>query len=249
MNPLPIKDPATHKVGTSTASVRNNPLRFTDPDGEQCVDGKNENGDACFTATATAKADLSPLQELLLRSLVNQLTTAVQVGQQAQHLAQSAGDWLRQPRNPVCTAGYTGIGASIGFWAGGGLGSLGLAGGPAAAVTIPGGAAGGAALGGAIGGVGGLVLCSTGSGSSGGGGQSYGGHKSSTKWANQMAKRGWTEQQIDEAIASGQQFPAPNNVNPANGATRFVHPTTGRSVVIDNVTKELLHVGGDGFKY
>ena len=69
-----------------------------------------------------------------------------------------------------------------------------------------------------------------------------------SKWAKQMAKRGWTEQQIDEAIANGKQFAAPNNVNPANGATRFVHPTTGRSVVVDNVTKELLHVGGDGFK-
>jgi len=68
------------------------------------------------------------------------------------------------------------------------------------------------------------------------------------EWYRSFA-RAEGEQQIDEAIASGKQFPAPNNVNPANGATRFVHPTTGRSVVIDNVTKELLHVGGDGFKY
>jgi hypothetical protein len=36
---------------------------------------------------------------------------------------------------------------------------------------------------------------------------------------------------------------------PANGATRYVNPTTGRSVVIDNVTQEVLHVGGDGFLY
>lgn len=89
----------------------------------------------------------------------------------------------------------------------------------------------------------------SGSTSGGGGAQSYGGHKSSTKWKNQMQKRGWTEQQIDEAIAKGKQFPATNNVNPANGATRYVHPATGRSVVIDNITKDLLHVGGDGFKY
>ena len=38
-------------------------------------------------------------------------------------------------------------------------------------------------------------------------------------------------------------------VNKANGATRYVHPTTGQSVVIDDVTKEFLHVGGKEFKY
>ena len=77
----------------------------------------------------------------------------------------------------------------------------------------------------------------------------YGNFKSSTKWANQLAKRGWTEKQIGEAISKGTSFNAINNVNKVNGATRFVHPKTGQSVVIDNVTKELLHVGGPGFKY
>ena len=64
-----------------------------------------------------------------------------------------------------------------------------------------------------------------------------------------MAKRGWTEQQIDEAISSGKQVAAPHNVNPSNGATRYIHGTTGRSVVVDNVTQELLQVSGDGFRY
>jgi len=64
-----------------------------------------------------------------------------------------------------------------------------------------------------------------------------------------MAQRGWTDAQIDEAVNSGAQHPAPNNINPANGATRYVNPSTGRSVVIDNVTNEVLHVGGDGFRY
>jgi RHS repeat-associated protein len=76
-----------------------------------------------------------------------------------------------------------------------------------------------------------------------------GGPKSATKWANQMAQRGWTPQQIDEAIAGGQKFSAPNNINPGNSATRYVHPQTGRSVVVDDVTHEVLHVGGNGFKY
>ncbi len=64
-----------------------------------------------------------------------------------------------------------------------------------------------------------------------------------------MQKRGWTGQQIDEAMSGGQKFSAPNKVNPGNSATRYVHPETGRSVVVDNVTGEVLHVGGDGFKY
>lgn len=33
------------------------------------------------------------------------------------------------------------------------------------------------------------------------------------------------------------------------GITRYVHPETGRSVVVDDVSKEVIHVGGDGFKY
>lgn len=77
----------------------------------------------------------------------------------------------------------------------------------------------------------------------------FGTFKGAQRWASQMAKRGWTEKQITEAIESGQQFPAVNNVNPANTATRYVHPSTGRSVVVDDVTKEVLHIGGDGFKY
>lgn len=77
----------------------------------------------------------------------------------------------------------------------------------------------------------------------------WGSHKSARKAASQMSKRGWTDAQIDEAITGGQQFPAPNNIAAANGATRYVHPVTGRSVVIDNTTNEVLHVGGDGFDY
>jgi hypothetical protein len=32
-------------------------------------------------------------------------------------------------------------------------------------------------------------------------------------------------------------------------ATRFVHPKTGKSVVVDNATGEIFHVGGEGFRY
>ena len=72
----------------------------------------------------------------------------------------------------------------------------------------------------------------------------YGAFKTEAKWAGQLSKRGWTAEQITEAVTKGKSFDAVNMVNKANSATRYVHPTTGQSVVIDNVTKELLHVGG-----
>jgi hypothetical protein len=77
----------------------------------------------------------------------------------------------------------------------------------------------------------------------------FGSNHSAQKWQNQTRKRGWTSDTITEAIQSGQQFTAVNSVNPSNPATRFVHPTTGRSVIVDNVTAEVIHVGGDGYIY
>ena len=167
----------------------NNPLRYADLDGhEPCENDVNpKNGNICTVTTAErpkVETNSSPFGPLL----INVLVTSVQIAQTTQELVQPVADWLSRPRNPICTAGYTGLGASIGFWAGGGLGTLGLAGGPVAGATIPGGAAGGTALGGAIGGFGGLVLCSTGAGgtgSSGGGGD----QPASEKTAVDMAKR------------------------------------------------------------
>ena len=47
----------------------------------------------------------------------------------------------------------------------------------------------------------------------------------------------------------GRKIAAVNLVNPGNAATRYVNPTTGRSVVVDDVIGEVIHVGGDGFVY
>lgn len=77
----------------------------------------------------------------------------------------------------------------------------------------------------------------------------YGTNKSPQKWVNQMQQRGWSEQQITEAITSGEKFAAENLVNKGNSATRYVHPKSGQSVVQDNVTKEIIHVGGKNFGY
>lgn len=76
-----------------------------------------------------------------------------------------------------------------------------------------------------------------------------GSNHTAQQWQNKMQKRGWTPDQITEAIQNGKRFPAVNHISPANGATRYVHPATGRSVVVDNVTEEVIHVGGDGFVY
>lgn len=78
---------------------------------------------------------------------------------------------------------------------------------------------------------------------------SLGKGKSNEKWRNQMKKRGWDEKQITEAIKNGKEFPAVNKAKPQNLTKRYVHPKTGRSVVRDEVTKEIIQVGGDGFKF
>jgi RHS repeat-associated protein len=68
------------------------------------------------------------------------------------------------------------------------------------------------------------------------------------KIQGQLGNRGWTTEAIDEAVQSGQQVRAVNKAT-GNPATRHVHPTTGQSVVIDDVTGQVIHVGGPGFKY
>lgn len=77
----------------------------------------------------------------------------------------------------------------------------------------------------------------------------FGPNHTDQQWQNKMRQRGWTPAQITEAINSGQRHDAVNLVNPGNAATRYVHPTTGRSVIVDDVTEEVIHVGGDGFLY
>jgi hypothetical protein len=75
-----------------------------------------------------------------------------------------------------------------------------------------------------------------------------GSFKSEARWKNQMSERGWTDEQISDTIANGEQFSAPNMVNPSNTATRYVNHATGKYVVMDNVTKEVLQVSEVGFK-
>jgi hypothetical protein len=61
-----------------------------------------------------------------------------------------------------------------------------------------------------------------------------------------MGPRGWTAEQIEEAIKSGQQIPAINKAT-GNAAIRYVHPVTGKSVVVDTVTNEVIQIDRAGF--
>ena len=70
----------------------------------------------------------------------------------------------------------------------------------------------------------------------------------SPKIAGQMTTRGWTQEAIEEAMKAGVQVKAVNKAN-GNPATRYVHPTTGQSVVVDNVTGEVIQVGAPGFRF
>ena len=70
----------------------------------------------------------------------------------------------------------------------------------------------------------------------------------SQKITKQMDQQGWTSESIKEAFDNGKQIPAMNKTN-NSPTTRYVNPTTGQSVVIENKTGEVIHVGGQGFKY
>ena len=154
--PLLDQDSADPQSWNIYAYGRNNPLRFVDPTGTTTCDA---NGNNCYdSVTVTDKAPgLNPIQEMLLRSLFNTLTTTTQVAQQTQQLIQPAFDWLSRPRNPWCLAGAVGAGASVG-------GLAGLAGGPGGLVTVTGGFLAGGLAGGGVG----LSTCMSNSGPSSG---------------------------------------------------------------------------------
>ncbi len=68
------------------------------------------------------------------------------------------------------------------------------------------------------------------------------------KLLRQMRLRGWTAEQIAEARWRGERHPA-RNLETGAPATRYIHPDTGRSVVFEDASGEVIHVGGDGFVY
>ena len=72
--------------------------------------------------------------------------------------------------------------------------------------------------------------------------------KTPGKLRRQMLERGWTDEHVEEARAAG---PVEARINyETNGpAARYVHSVTGRSVIIDDETGGVLHVGRDRHLY
>ncbi|MFN2533029.1 MAG: hypothetical protein ABR555_17225 [Pyrinomonadaceae bacterium] len=65
----------------------------------------------------------------------------------------------------------------------------------------------------------------------------------------QAATRAWTKKMVEDAVSVGQKFPAINKLRTGAAATRYVHPTTGQSVVIDDITNEIKHIDAQRFRY
>lgn len=68
------------------------------------------------------------------------------------------------------------------------------------------------------------------------------------KLARQMLTRGWTWEQVAEARSHGERHLAVNRET-GTPARRYIHPETGRSIVIDDASGDVIYVGGDGFIY
>ena len=67
----------------------------------------------------------------------------------------------------------------------------------------------------------------------------------SSKILRQMTTRGWTKQEILDTVKGGKVFAV---VNKATGgpATEYV-ATSGKFVVVDDATKQVIQVSGPGF--
>jgi len=63
-----------------------------------------------------------------------------------------------------------------------------------------------------------------------------------------MVSRGWTPDQIDDAVKYGDRIDAINKIN-GDPATRYINPDTRQSVVVDNTTNQVIQVGKPDYQF
>jgi RHS repeat-associated protein len=68
----------------------------------------------------------------------------------------------------------------------------------------------------------------------------------SNKIVRQMLRRGWTKQEILDTVQNGKAYDVPNKAT-GGPATEYVNPSTGKFVVVDSATKQVIQVSGPGF--
>lgn len=70
-------------------------------------------------------------------------------------------------------------------------------------------------------------------------------------WQNYMSKRGWTIETIERAINFGESLPhsGANFLNPGNPMKRIIDPISGKSLILDEVTNEVIQLDGKGFQF
>ncbi|MEE1611404.1 RHS repeat-associated core domain-containing protein [Microvirga sp. CF3016] len=253
-------DPTRPGVGTNRyAYALNDPVNLKDPSG-YAIDGPDDKawGDSWSGTSSGSSSVGSGTSTGTASSGTNSAQTSG--GGSANGMAESLKDYVRTSFSSLSRA-PTDIGVVIGDFVNNPFGTLASLG-PSFAFPGPGIVGHGATLGAELRGLGRAaqaadksasdVVTSTAQPQTSATPRtdwSFGSNHTAQQWSNRMDARGWTTDKIDDAIRSGKQYEAPNNINPANGATRFENPNTGQSVVIDNVTREVIHVGGPGFKY
>ena len=62
----------------------------------------------------------------------------------------------------------------------------------------------------------------------------------------QMASRGWTAEEVVDTVQNGRAYSVLNKAT-GGAATEYVNPASGKFVVVDNATKQVLQVSGPEF--
>ena len=224
-------DPTNPQSWNGYAYVLNNPLTGVDLDGESCSD-PNDPSIPCFQDNPPPPpSDQVPTQPSSLgdQFLTGLAGSILQLIQQAPQLLQQTGNFISQPRNPICLSAST----SSGAMAGAAVGMTGLAGGPAVVVIDP----AAVAVGGGAGYLAGMVSCMSSTGGGGGGGNSSGNGgtqvTSKTLWKDGKGGR------IDvENPNPGQR---PRQIHYQDQTGKYIYdPKTGQFVGAPNRVNEIL---------